>query len=48
MEAISAFSREDGSKTRPRSAEIYGCHFLNYSPAQLIFHARLAFSFQLF
>lgn len=40
MEAISSFLREDALKTCPRSAEIYGCHFLNCSPAQLIFHAR--------
>lgn len=40
MEAISLFLREDALKTCPRSAEIYGCHFLNCSPAQLIFHAR--------
>lgn len=40
MEAISSFLRKDALKTCPRSAEIYGCHFLNCSPAQLIFHAR--------
>lgn len=40
MEAISSFLREDALKTCPRSAKIYGCHFLNCSPAQLIFHAR--------
>lgn len=40
MEAISSFSRKDALKTRPRFAKIYGCHFLNCSPAQLIFHAR--------
>ena len=40
MEAISSFSRKDALKTWSRSAEIYGYHFLNCSPAQLIFHAR--------